>query len=261
MHGPVMTIRFVTRKDLLARHDVLAAYMRSWQAAMYDPEPHLVAAGDSVWLGDDADEPVVLTAEQADAMNGETIASFMALCDDFQGEPPRLDYAGRLVAETDASSFEDFTDRIGELFYAFAQKAGWSDILLITEARRPLLARELDHPPAVATANALIELGFTRTFDGGIVCGPEDLSRLLPHFFRIARADGSAPAMLMTAQGSRAVATPCKYGNLHFEIYDPVERDAIAEALGKSGFLLAPDGECVERFSRDGAIEGRSFRI
>ena len=256
-----MTIRFVTRQDLIARHDVLAAYMRAWQAAMYDPEPQLVAAGDRAWLGDDADGPVVLTGEQADAMNGETIAYFMALCDDFQDEAPHIDYSGRLVAETDASSFENFTDRIGGLFSAYAKRAGWNRIFLITEARRPLLARDLDHPPAAITALALIELGFTREFDGGIVCDADDMSRLLPHFFQIARADGSAPAMLMTAQGSRAVASPCKYGNLHFETHDPAQRDTIAAALEQSGFLLAPDGECVERFSRGNAIEGRSIRL
>ncbi|MCB1493567.1 MAG: hypothetical protein KDJ77_17515 [Rhodobiaceae bacterium] len=248
------------RPEVLADQPALAWHIRDWQSQAFDLDEHRYAAGEDVWLDIDADAPVTLTAAQAEELNRQTEAEFAELLDPDPGLPP-FERARFLVGELDAASMEAFTSAIGDAVLRLCAAMGWERLSVLPMVRASIIVQDNDFADADAATRTLADTGLTKDFSGAISGPAKDVAPLFGPLFWIARCNACAPYICFGAPGSATVGTLCQYANIHFDVYDTAEADALADALVASGFDVPDDGICGERFSETGAIEGRRLDL
>ena len=259
VHEMGSRLRFVARHEAFGLAPALASAIRVWQLALYDPQ-QLFAPGDRVWL-DSADAgPAILDTASAERLNRETIEQIEALVDPGEAWPPELPPCGvELVAEPDCANMRGLGAAMKRHLRALAAASGMREVLVAPLVRMSVLNPQNRHPPVARAMARLRDEGFDTT--GGLVAiGPvEVVADLLGSLFWVARCNASAPQLFIGAPGSDWSAQLCRYANLHFTPCG--ERDALAVLLRRSGFVLPPDGQCSERFSRRAAVAGRRLEL
>lgn len=256
-----MKIERAERHELLAGHPILAGHLKRYQQLTYDPANCRYRAGEEVWLEPDADAPTVLTEEQASKLNRETEEEMAALKDGFSPGIDARAPVDSLIVAMNARSMEDFVARFGTVFTNLADQLGWSEFVVLTGVRQPLLGQENDHPPVLAAEDHLLEAGFSRTEPHGLASDLEGFASILGSLFWIARCNAAAPHILFAARGSASVGTLCQYANIHFDIYEPQEANLLGNALEPNGLCQPPDGICREILSQTSAIPGRAIEL
>lgn len=258
-HG--MSIEFVSRAQIFELSPTMARYIYDWQASTYVLEDYLVEAGEEVWLDLDDEAPTVLSQAQADEMNKESEEYCRSMCDVMPSPPPKLDYFNRLIAELPFDDWDQFMDQVGNKLGELCLAMGWEQLFFITDSKTAFLVQESDYQPCKEAEKKLIEMGLARDYSGGIILKATSLQSFIASAFWIERCNGSAPYMYFAPKGSSIVGAICKYGNFHFDCHDEGEQAQFEAALAQTGFDLAADGICMEKFSETSAIEGRSIDL
>ena len=253
-----MQINLVSRESVLAANPVLARALYDWQSMCFDPLQDPYFAGQEVW-DSDTDRELTLTEAKAAEWNAEFEAFCAAQSDRFDPVPPALPKAGFAVAEYLSPSFDAFAGSIAAPTRRLFGCLGWAQVTMIGASRTPYLEQINDAPGVVDAEQRLLKAGLTRDYCGAISADPENAAQFLAKYFWLARCNAAAPNLYVTAPGATVLLLPCKYGNYHAETYS--DTPTIEALLHKSGFTLAPDGICEERFSETGAIPGRRLPI
>ena len=105
------------------------------------------------------------------------------------------------------------------------------------------------------------ELGLKPDFDGALVGAPDAVAPFIGPLFWIARCNASAPNITLGLAGTAITGLFCQYLNIHLSGYDAGEEPLLLKALHKAEFTVAEDGQCRERFSEAGVIEGRRLDL
>lgn len=253
-----MQIDLVPRESVLEANPVLARALYDWQSSAFDPLQDPYHAGQEVW-DTDTDSALTLTEDKAAEWNAEFEAFCAAQCDRFDPVPPKLPKAKLSIAEYLSPSFEAFVSGVVAPTQAFFDALGWVQVAMISASRAPYLEQANDAPGVVDAERRLLNAGLTRDYYGAISADPENAAQFLADYFWIARCNAASPDLYVTAPGATVLLVPCKYGNYQVETYaKPAETEA---ALIASGFTLAPEGICEERFSETGAIPGRRLPL
>lgn len=255
-----MQIQQVERAELLRRYEPLASYLKRWQADTYNPENVAVQAGEKVWLDKNDAAATVLSEEQAESLNAEASAEFLALRDDLAFAPDLIEM-GTVIGYLPSPDMDAFADQIATHFAALANGLGWQKFAVMTDVRRPFLDQENDFESVRKAESHLLERGFSRSSDDGFECDLEGLLDLLPHLFWIARCNVSAPKLQIAANGARIVLILCYRANIHFCTYKIREKIWLKKILASTGFQIEKDGVCRDRFSENGCIEGRHLDL
>lgn len=256
-----MSIKFFSRGEIFEQSALLARHIYDWQEASFNAQDNYVEAGEDVWLDIDDAAPTTLTAEQAAQFNASQDDYCQALRDEFAVAPAKLSSSRLIIAELSAASFETFVQMIGERLQRLFEAMGYEEIFVLSDSKTPYLEQENDFPDVKAAEEKLMALGLTRDFSGGIGLPPTSVPELFSALFWIARCNASAPYILFSGKGALSIGTLCKYGNIHFDVYDEAEQTRLETVLIESGFHIAEDGVCVEKFSETSAITGRRIQI
>lgn len=256
-----MGLEFTSRERIFETNPVLARHLSDWQEQTYDPDIDTFEPGEEVYLHIGDDKPVVLTKQQAEELNRETEENFSNLRDTFGPLPARMNSGGELYAELPYENIDIFVEELGSRIRGLFQSMGWECLLLISDVKNPYLAQNNDYPPVEQARSELIAMGIKPDFTGGVIMDLTSLQRFFSHIFWIVRCNAMAPYMLFSAPNSATVGTLCKYGNIHFEVYDETEKKRFLEALKNNQFTLAEDNMCCEKFSETGKMEGRKIDL
>ena len=166
-----------------------------------------------------------------------------------------------LIGELPCADIADFMANIGSRTARLCKTMGWSTLFILPYVRAPILSQENDYEQAEQACAQLIGLGLPRDYSEALAVAAADITDVCAPLFRIARYNASAPYIAMGAAGSAAAITFCKYGNYHFDTYEKAEHARLTDALAQTGFEVPEDGMCRERFSENGAIEGRRIDL
>ena len=256
--APSPLIRFAERETVFAGRDALAHHIHRWQLATLDPGPMRARPGDRVFIRTTDDRPTLLDENTAAAFNAQTTADLDALRDRFDRPPPRLDFAGTIIASINTTDMPAFANVVGERFCALCRAMDWREIAVLPAVRRPILS---EFTRKGYGDRRLREAGLDDEFTDAIVGPPDGFLRILGALFWIVRLKISAPQIVFSAAGSSVVGTLCQYANIHFECYDARERERLAAALPGSGFTIAEGGVCEAPFSKTGEIPGRYLDV
>lgn len=256
-----MTIELVGRDIIFKQNTYLARHLYDWQQSMFDPSVDVYEAGEEVWLDIDADEPVVLSEEQADVLNKDNEENCLAMIDPLESPPPDIPRPESCIAETEATSFDQFLELIGPAFIKLSEVMDWKEIHFITAYRDAYLTQKNDYPPAERAAEELKKLGIGDDYAGGVIAKRNETFMVLGPFFTLQRYNASAPYVNFAAAGFSVVGTLCKYGNIHFDCYEAHEFILLKEALLQSGFTVPVDGICEDKFSHSDLCEGRRIAL
>lgn len=256
-----MSIEFTSRERVFEQNPVLARHVFDWQDECYNPSEALYEAGESVHMQRGDAVVTILTKEMADEINKETEEKFSALRDSFDPLPPKIKSGGQLYAELPYNDINVFVEELGNHVKRLFQSMGWDRALLISYEKTPYLVQENDYPPADQATKKLIALGMKPDFTGGVILDLSSMQEFCSHIFWIVRCNAMAPHISFAAPNSATVGSFCKYGNIHFEVYDEEENKRFLQALKKNKFTLPEDGMCNESFSDTSKLEGRKIDL
>ncbi len=254
-------IDFVSRHYVFEQNPTLARVLYEFQKSSFGEEETLYEVGEQVYLELEDEEPTTLTAEQVQSLNKEYEDSCASMCDVFADEPERVVFSGQVIAELEAADFSQFCKQIGPQLENLCVAMAWERLLVLPFCKSAYLVQENDSPPLQVAETALLNLGIERDYCDGLVLEGEMISYFFSLIFWIVRCNASAPYICFAAPGSPLIGTLCKYGNIHFDCYGQEGYRQLLEGVNKTGFVVAEEGVCVERFSDTGAIEGRRLDL
>lgn len=256
-----MSIQFTNREAIFKKNQTLARHVFDWQQSCFDPSDYLVNPGESVWLEVGDNEATILNDAQAKQFNKEQVDYFLSLCDKFGEKPPEHKNARTFIAETRYESFSTFHQNIGKLVKQLIELLNWNEVLLISDSTKPYLSQINGYPAVQDAEKTLFEFGLDRNYSGGIIASASAIDDLFTSLFSIVRYNASAPYIFFSTPNSSIVGILCKYGNIHFEVYDERNEEKLLAAIGKSELSIVHTGNCMENFSDEDIINGRQLDL
>lgn len=244
-----------TRKEILSINPHFTEFILSVQLS-YRPEPF--EEGDKVdskyfKLKGDRNGTATLTKEQADRINFEQTNNFESNLD--KNPFPISTELDFIESQLIISSKLNATEYLNDLAFAIDKiREALNELKLIVLGVEniPWLKQENNYPP-LANSLDYLKQRVDRNFNGGFLLDNIEIIEFIPHLFWMTRCNTSLTTFYFSYPNAKTMISICKYGVLHFEFYDQVEKLKILKVLDDFDFKeLEYCGNPVEFDNFDG---------
>lgn len=218
------------REKILKLNNCFAEHLISVQKAKYKPSGEW-SEGDSVIL-DDSDEVVVLTKDQAEELNTEELQYFLDNRDEYNSKKI-YKWIGRVTLISSKKTTKEYLSNLGQSLTDLSNRYG--DLLILGDWNTPWLNQENDYQPVLDATNFLKQK-IDKKFNGGFILNSNEISEFITHLFWLIRCNASLPEFMITFNTCNTIFGICKYGILHIEFYDSLERITILNFFDKMKF-------------------------
>jgi hypothetical protein len=168
-------------------------------------------------------------------------------------------YKGESVYQFPTADINHYAENLAKGIENLTASLSWKSAIFLLDYSIPWLHQDNDYDPVKKALEYLKSIGVTNTFVGGFKANGKDLIELAKHLFWIIRCNASLPTCYFSGLHQDVVASICKHGNIHVQLYSEQDKSAIEKAATKIGMVKLEDARCQENFSDTGAINGRQI--
>ncbi len=244
-----------SRKDILIINPFFTQFIVDMQLS-FRPSPY--EEGERIIMDLMDEEETVLTKELAEKLNLQQLENFEKNRDinPFVDSEKSAFIESRLFV----SPKDNTEEYLNDLAYSIEsiRKVLKEDYLMVLgDWNTPWLYQENDYLPANNTLDFLKQ-NIEKGFNGGFLLKGTDVTNFIPHLFWLTRCNASLPYFYMSYPSAKTIISICKYGVMHFEFYDEIEKTKILQNLTELNFKEID--ECEDPIYFDD-FNGRSIVI
>lgn len=107
----------------------------------------------------------------------------------------------------------------------------------------------------------LVDNKVGKRFNGALQVNTGELPIFIKNLMWLVRTNGVVQYVHFTDPGQNIVADICQYGNLHISTKHKSADKNFKYAVAKSTFTYLTDTNCYNKFSKSGAIKGRTITV
>lgn len=123
------------------------------------------------------------------------------------------------------------------------------------------LHRDSDYKPAKEAVEYLVANGISKTFNGGLAAGVEDIPAFLKHLYWLVRTNTLLGYVYGVDEAQRIVVNVCQHGGVHFDTLDEEADKLFHKNLSASGFIFREGNTCFSPWQQTGKIDGRTLVV
>ncbi len=138
---------------------------------------------------------------------------------------------------------------------------GFDKLIFLGEEDTPWLHRDHDYKPAKEGLQYLIDNKIGKRFNGAIQVDTTQLPTFIKNIAWLVRSNAILHYIHFVDPGQNIIANICQYGNLHIATKTKTVDKHFKEVIAKSKFEYLGDGNCYNKFSKNGKITGRQIRL
>lgn len=237
-------IKLLTRKECLGSNSTLAAFIQDVQNKIYSPEANDLLFSPGENYIEELEKWVILSKEECEKRNEPIIQEFEQTRDKIEA-PEIGNFNVQKIISSTAENFETHQERTSKGLQALNKELEWEGMLFIPDYPFPWL-RDLNSENEIS--DWFRRIGLSGNFNGGIYANGEDLEIVLKQLMEIIKNIPDYPGVSFTGTNSSAIGSLCKYGNLHYLIYNEEESLSLDQALNNSSLMEIPFGACSYKF-------------
>jgi len=138
---------------------------------------------------------------------------------------------------------------------------GFDKLIFLGDEKTPWLYRDHDHPPAKEALQYLAANKIGKRFNGGLQVDIEELPTFIKHLAWLVRSNAILPDVHFVDPNQNIIGNICQYGNLHISTKTKKVDTNFKKVIAESKFEFVMDGQCYNKFSKSGAIKGRTAKV
>ena len=160
-----------------------------------------------------------------------------------------------------SKSFKGHIKLLGAELCSLITALGFDKLIFLGDANTPWLYRDHDYPPAKEALQYLANNKIGKRFNGGLQVDIEQLPTFIKHLAWLVRSNAVLPYVHFVDDVQNIIGNICQYGNLHISTKTKNTDTHFKTAIAACKFEYVTDGHCYNKFSKSGAIKGRTATV
>ena len=160
-----------------------------------------------------------------------------------------------------SKSFRGHAKLLGEEISNLTSGLAADYLIFLGDMNIPWLKRSHDFKPANEALQYLVDNKVGKRFKGGLQVDIVELPLFIKHLAWLVRSNAVLPYVHFTDPGQTIIGNLCQYGNLHVYTMDEKPDEQFKQIVATTKFENVLDGNCYNKFSKSGKIEGRRIIV
>ncbi len=145
---------------------------------------------------------------------------------------------------------------------AFLVKSfGYNHLVFLGDIDIPWLRRLDTYESFQESLQYLVENKIAKRFNGALQVDIDELQRFIKNLSWLVRTNGIVQYVHFTDPGQNIVADICQYGNVHISTKNKTADKRFKEIISKSQFSYSTEADCINKFSKNNTIKGRTIIV
>jgi len=157
-----------------------------------------------------------------------------------------------------SKSYKGHIKFLGSQLVLLAKNLGYDNFIFLGDENIPWLKRLNTYEAFQEALQYLVDNKITKRFDGALQVDATEIPIFIKNLAWLVRTNGILPYVHFVNTGQNIIGDICQYGNLHVSTKNQTSDKIFKDAITKSAFTYLTAGDCYNKFSKSGAIKGRT---
>jgi hypothetical protein len=160
-----------------------------------------------------------------------------------------------------SKSYKGHIRLLGIQLASLANNLGIDNFIFLGDDDIAWLRRLNTHENFQEPLRYLVDNKISKRFNGALQVDTEEIPTFIRHLAWLVRTSGLLSYVHFIDPGQNIIGNICQYGNLHISARNKTADKKFKIVIAKSPFTYLTGGSCYNKFSRSGAIKGRTIIV
>ena len=157
-----------------------------------------------------------------------------------------------------SKSYKGHIKLLGTQLVALANNLGYDNFIFLGDEDIAWLRRLNTHESFQDALQYLVDNKINKRFNGALQVDTTKIPTFIKHLAWLVRTNGILPYVHFIDPAQRIIGNICQYGNLHISTTNKTVDKEFKAVISKSSFTYSTVEGCYNKFSKSGAIKGRT---
>ena len=168
---------------------------------------------------------------------------------------------GNHVLTLPSKSYKGHIKLLGTQLVSLANNLGYDSFIFLGDENIAWLRRLNTYESFQEALQYLVDNKIGKRFNGALQVDTTEIPTFIKHLAWLVRTNGILPYVHFIDSGQKIIGNICQYGNLHISTKNKTADNNFKAAIAKSPFTYLTDTNCYNKFSKSGAIKGRTITV
>ena len=160
-----------------------------------------------------------------------------------------------------SQSYKGHIKSLGIQLVYLANNLGYDNFIFLGDEDTAWLRRLGQYEDFQKALQYLVDSKISKRFNGALQVDTAEIPTFIKHLAWLVRTNGILPYVHFVDPGQNIIGNICQYGNLHISTKNKTTDRRFKDVITKSLFAYMTDRTCSNRFSKSGAIGGRTITV
>jgi hypothetical protein len=160
-----------------------------------------------------------------------------------------------------SKSYKGHIKLLGTELVSLALNLGFDNYIFLGDEDIAWLKRLNTYENFQESLQYLVGNKINKRFNGALQVDIAEIPTFIKHLAWLVRTNGILPYVHFIDPTQNIIGNICQYGNLHISTKNKTADKNFKSAIAKSSFTHLTDGNCYNKFSKSGAIKGRTITM
>jgi hypothetical protein len=160
-----------------------------------------------------------------------------------------------------SKSYKGHIKLLGAELVSLANNLGFDTFIFLGDEKTAWLRRLDTYDNFQEALQYLVDNKVTKRFNGALQVKTTEIPTFIKHLVWLVRTNGILPYVHFIDPEQNIIGNICQYGNLHISTKTKTADKNFKNAIIKSSFTYLSDTSCYNKFSKNGAIKGRTITV
>jgi len=160
-----------------------------------------------------------------------------------------------------SKSYKGQIKLLGTQLVSLANNFGYDNLIFLGDDDIPWLWRLNTNKNFQEALQYLVDNKINKRFNGALQVDTLEIPAFIKHLAWLVRTNGILPYIHFVDPGQNIIGNICQFGNLHISTKNKTTDKNFKDAIAKSPFTYLTDGSCYNKFSKTGAMKGRTITV
>lgn len=160
-----------------------------------------------------------------------------------------------------SKSYKGHIKLLGTQLVSLANNLGYDHFIFLGDEDTAWLRRLNTYESFQEALQYLVNHKINKRFNGALQVDKAEMPTFIKHLAWLVRTNGILPYVHFIDPEQNIIGNICQYGNLHISTKNKAADNNFKAAIAKSPFTYLTGTTCYNKFSKSGAIKGRTIQV
>ena len=160
-----------------------------------------------------------------------------------------------------SKSYKGHVKLLGAQLVSLANNLGYDNFIFLGDEDIAWLHRLNTYETFQDALQYLVDNKIKKRFNGALQVYVAEMPTFIKHLAWLVRTNGILPYVHFIDPDQSIIGDICQYGNLHISTKNKTADKKFKDVIAKNSFTFLTEENCYNRFSKSGAIKGRTITV